>query len=141
MEDFTLGLTKFMALALGEGNSGLVEWGMHQSLPFIIAHQNEDFRNLTKEMLIKNGFFHTFEATSKQECISIMDDEKENFFTLIAAEMIDEEIKKRLQTESKFLVLTSKNAEASFMATLGVKHFISFPFSSQKLIERMQNSL
>lgn len=94
-----------------------------------------------KDMLVKNGFFHTFEASSKSECIMIMNNEKENFFTLIQAEMVDEEIANRLMGEEKFLILEGGHSSTAFIAKLGVKHFISFPFSSQKLIERMQASL
>jgi DNA-binding NtrC family response regulator len=113
---------------------------MNLATPILIANSNEDFRALLREMLTKHGFFHVIETTQCEETNLFLRSEKKGFFSLIQDHMLDEKILLSLEKQKNFLIIAQidKPATIALAARLGVKHFISFPFSSHRLLEKIQ---
>jgi DNA-binding response OmpR family regulator len=113
---------------------------MRHSLPILLCSSNEDFRSLVREMLGKNGFFHVLEAGDRSETKDLMKGQGQNALTIIQMDLLDEEISKGLQKNGQFIVLSQADSDESIMksAVLGVEHFLSFPFSSRHLLEKIE---
>lgn len=114
---------------------------MNFSKPILICDENEEFRNLLREMLIKNGFFHIVEVTSSSEAINILREKKE-YFALIHSQCLSSEIMAALSGKKSFLVFASYDEfkTVQIATRLGVAHVVSPPFQSRKLLEKI-NSL
>lgn len=113
---------------------------MQHSLPILLCSSNEDFRSLVREMLGKNGFFHVLEAGNQNEAKDLLKGQGENSLTIIQIELLDEELSKLLKKNKKFIVLSQSESEDNIVkaAVLGVEHFLSFPFSSRILLEKIE---
>lgn len=112
---------------------------MRHSLPIFLCSSNEDFRALIREMLGKNGFFHILEAGSIHETQDLLKVHTENALTIIQGDLLNDEITKRLKKNGQFIVLSQTDNDESILkaAVLGVEHFLSFPFSSRHLMEKI----
>lgn len=116
---------------------------MRHSLPILLCSSNEDFRSLIREMLGKNGFFHVLEAGNSDEAKELMKGQGQNALTIIQIELLDEEVSRALRKHGQFIVLSQSESEESIVkaAVLGVEHFLSFPFSSRRLMEKIEKIL
>ena len=114
---------------------------MHHSLPILLCSNNEDYRSLVREMLGKNGFFHVLEASNRDETKDLMKGQGHNALTIIQIDILDEEISNALRKNGNFIVLSQSDTEESIVksAILGVEHFLSFPFSSRHLLEKIDS--
>ena len=115
---------------------------MNYPNPILICDENENFRSLLRDMLTKNGFFHVIEAAKADEALSLMKQSKD-FLVLITAHQFSSELIDSLQTQKSFLVFAEgKDTNTlTLAARLGVNHIISYPFHSQKLIEKIHSML
>ncbi len=116
---------------------------MRHSLPILLCISNEDFRSLIREMLGKNGFFHVLEAGNTKESKELVHGQGQNALTIIQIDLLDEEITSCLKKAGQFIVLSQSDSEEKILkiATLGVEHFLSFPFSSRILMEKIEKIL
>lgn len=114
---------------------------MNYSKPILICDKNDEFRSMLKDMLTKNGFFHLIEALSTKEALEILRGKNE-VFTLITAKDITSEIVDFFKGTNSYLIFTDSSdpSTVTLAAKLGVNHMMSYPFHSQKLIDKM-NSL
>jgi DNA-binding NtrC family response regulator len=107
---------------------------MNLSRPILLCHQNEDFRTLLREMLTKYGFFHVMEANSIND---VTERDFHSHFVIVEGKNVPSALAGR----KDFLAVT--NAEdpsaLSQVARFGTTHFISFPFSSQKLVSKLND--
>lgn len=112
---------------------------MRHSLPILLCSSNEDFRSLIREMLGKNGFFHVLEAGNSDEARELLKGHSENALTIIQGNLLNEDITKSLKKSGQFIVLSQTDTDESIMkaALLGVEHFLSFPFSSRHLMQKI----
>lgn len=112
---------------------------MNLSNPILICDENEEIRLTVKEMLTKHGYFHLIEANSSLEVSQFITSEQ---FILIHKNLLNEQLKKELlQRENYLIVAQNEDPEAvNLAAVFGVKHLISFPYSSKFLVKRI-NSL
>lgn len=113
---------------------------MNLSNPIIICDENDEIRLLMKEMLTKHGYFHLMEAHSSQEVIQFLSPEQ---FLIIHKNLLNEPIKKLISQRENYLII-SQNDEAetvNLAAIFGVKHLISFPYSSKSLVEKINSLL
>lgn len=113
---------------------------MNLSAPVVIGHKNEDFRTLLRDMLTKHGFFHVLEAASAEEFSMRIKAEDKSSLLLVDSNLVDESLLSGLNGKSQFLIIIQPDDTKALKlaAKFGVKHFISFPFSSQLLIERIR---
>ncbi|MFL5783624.1 MAG: hypothetical protein ACJ76H_03370 [Bacteriovoracaceae bacterium] len=113
---------------------------MRHSLPILLCSSNEDYRALVREMLGKNGFFHVLEASDSRETKDLMKGQAQNALTIIHIDLVDDEISKSLRKSGPFIVLSQSDSEENIVksAILGVEHFLSFPFSSRHLLEKIE---
>lgn len=113
---------------------------MNLARPFATCYQNEDFRNFLREMLTKHGFFHVAETSTSIELMDILAKQSESHFVIIHADLITRDIIPILNKKNDFIIIGSNNDQLmlSLAASFGVKRFLSFPFSSQKLLEKIQ---
>lgn len=112
---------------------------MNLSTPILICDQSEDFRVLLRDMLTKHGFFHIVEATSYKEGAAYLKVQANNCFSIIRDDCMNEEIMALVEKSNSFIVLTRPEnpTTTALAARLGIMHFLSFPFSSQKLLEKI----
>ncbi len=112
---------------------------MNLASPILISHKSEDFRSLLREMLTKHGFFHLLEAANVNEVIHHLNREKKNVFTFIQEEILDEEIINTLSDKKHFVILAQSESERmiTLASRLGIQHFLSFPFSSTHLLNKI----
>lgn len=91
-------------------------------------------------MLGKNGFFHVLEAGNQNETKDLLKGQGQNALTIIQIELLDEEISKSLRTNKQFIVLSQSESDENIVkaAILGVEHFLSFPFSSRLLLDKIE---
>lgn len=115
---------------------------MNFAKPILICDENEGFRDLIREMLTKNGFFHIVEASNSEETLKHLQDKKE-YFVIIHSSLLNNELSKLMGSHKDFLVLANNMQESTVMlaATLGVDHILSFPIHSKKLMEKMESLL
>ena len=113
---------------------------MNLSVPIIICDENDDIRLLLKEMLTKHEYFHLVEAHSSLETLQLISDEQ---FILIHKNLINEKIKSILSHREKFLVIAQADSTdtVNLSANFGVKHLISFPYTSKSLVEKINELL
>lgn len=112
---------------------------MSSQINFILCHDQEEIRQLQRQMLIEHGFFHIKEAHSEEEIHSLLSN---NAFLLIPVEKLTQDIKEKLREHKKFILLTnSSTIDHASVIELGIKNTVSFPYSSNLLIERIQNLL
>lgn len=113
---------------------------MNLSIPIIICDENDDIRLLLKEMLTKYGFFHLVEAHSPEEMLQLLTNEQ---FILIHKNLVNEKIKKVLSQRRNFLIVAQSDAPetVNLAAYFGVKHLISFPYTSKGLVEKINGLL
>lgn len=113
---------------------------MNLHFSILIADEHEEIRLLQKDMLMKHGYFHLMEANNAEE---VLQQWQENQFVIIHRSLLNGELKKLLSNRAKFLVICQPDdPEAlTLAAQLGVKHLLSFPYSSSTLIERIQQVL
>lgn len=112
---------------------------MRHSPPLVICDENEAVRLLLKSMLTKHGFFHLIEVQNQAELLPWL---KNDEFILIHKNLLNEELKQRLTQRKNFLIISQADDPETIdlAAFFGVKHFISFPYSSKSLVEKI-NSL
>lgn len=113
---------------------------MNLATPILIANPNEDFRSLLREMLTKHGFFHVLEASNSIELQEMVLREKKNCFILVQASLLDKELIPVLLSQKDYIIVAQPDDEAALplVARFGVGHFMSFPFSSQNLLDKIQ---
>ncbi len=113
---------------------------MRHSLPILLCSNNEDFRTLIREMLGKSGFFHVLEAGNSEETRELLKSHAEGALTIIQYDLLNEEVTKMLRKSGQFIVLSQSESEDAIVKTaiLGVEHFLSFPFSSRHLMEKIE---
>ena len=112
---------------------------MQHSLPILLCSSNEDYRALIREMLAKNGFFHVLEAGNNPEARELLRSQSEKSLTIIQSDLLDDEVTRVLRKSGQFIVLSQTDSDESILkaAVLGVEHFLSFPFSSRHLMEKI----
>lgn len=113
---------------------------MKLSIPIIICDENEDIRLLLKEMLTKYGFFHLLEASTPVEVLSLI---ANDHFIIIHKNLLDQKIKKELSEKNNFLIISQSDSmeTVNLSAQFGVKHLISFPYTSKALVEKINELL
>ena len=113
---------------------------MNLSIPIMICDENEDIRLLLKEMLTRHGYFHLVEAHSSEEVLQLMTPEQ---FVLIHYNLINGKIKNMLSHRRNFLIISQSDAVEiiNLAAIFGVKHIISFPYTSKGLVEKINELL
>lgn len=113
---------------------------MNLSIPIIICDENEEIRLLLKEMLTTHGFFHLVEAHSPEEVLQLITNEQ---FVLIHKNLVNEKIKNLLSQRENFLIISQSDANetVNLSAIFGVKHLISFPYTSKGLVEKINELL
>jgi DNA-binding NtrC family response regulator len=116
---------------------------MKHSLPVLVASTNEEFRSLLREMLGKHGFFHVLEASDANETLSFFKDHSQSTLSLIHQSLLNDDVLKILREQKQFLVIAQPQDEKMILwtAQLGVKHFMTFPFSSERLLEKINSML
>jgi len=113
---------------------------MNLSIPIIICDENEDIRLLLKEMLTKHGFFHLVEAHSPEEVLQLVTHVQ---FVLIQKKLVNDQIKNILARRTNFLIISQSDTDETInlAAQFGVDHLISFPYTSKKLVEKINELL
>ena len=113
---------------------------MNLHFPILIADEHEEIRLLQKEMLMKHGYFHLMEANNADEVVQQW---QGNHFVIVHRSLLNRSLKNLLSKRSHFLVICQPDdPEAlTLAAQLGVKHLLSFPYSSSTLIEKIQQVL
>ena len=113
---------------------------MNLATPIIIVHPKEDFRSLLRDMLIKHGFFRLIEASTGEELHALLKENVNERFFLVHSNLIDEIAIEAFTKSEKFIVFAQPDDKRviPLSTRLGVKRIISFPFSSQYLVERIK---
>lgn len=116
---------------------------MNLSTPILICDASEEFRSLLREMLTKYGFFHVIEASSSEEGIQLISQNEKSMITLVHYNLLTNDLLNKLSLSKSFIVIspTDSSKLASLIAKFSVNNFISFPFSSKKLIEKISDIL
>ncbi len=116
---------------------------MNLATPILICDQSEEFRGLLRDMLTKHGFFHVVEAASPEESLLGLKSHEKSLFTIIRDDFLNEEIIQLLIKNNTYVIMAQpeKPQTTAYAARLGVLHFLSFPFSSQKLLEKINQIL
>lgn len=112
---------------------------MNYAIPVLVCHLNEDFRAYLREILTKHGFFHVIEISSEEEMTSAMNAEKK-FFAIIHSELASHALYRTLQAGQNGSIFISQNESPKTMeiaVQIGVKNILSFPFSSQQLVDKI----
>lgn len=94
-------------------------------------------------MLTEHGFFHIIEASTGDEGYQVMKTDSGPLLTLIQLSNINDEIMTELTKKNSFLILSPMETVnmTNLVAKFGVKNFLAFPFSSKKLIEKIEHIL
>lgn len=113
---------------------------MDLATPFLICAEHEDFRALLRDMLTKNGFFHVVEAANSEELMDLVRRERKPHFVLVQAPLINDRLLPELLGTQRLVIITSADASAELplIARFGVARFLSFPFSAQRLLEKIE---
>lgn len=111
---------------------------MNLSIPILICDENDEIRRLQKDMLTKHGYFHLVEAHSSEETLQLLSQEQ---FILIHKNLVNDRVKRALEQHPRFLIVAqSEQPETMQLAAyFGVKHVISFPYSSRSLVEKIDS--
>ncbi len=91
-------------------------------------------------MLGKNGFFHVLEAGNRDETKDLLKGQGQNALTIIQIELLDDDVSSSLKKNRQFIVLSQSETDENIVkaAILGVDHFLSFPFSSRHLMDKIE---
>gem|GEM_PF-1252868 len=113
---------------------------MNFSNPILICDENEEFRILIRDMLIKNGFFHVLEASSSSEAIAFLQ-ERNDFFVLLSVKEASREMEPLLNAQKNFVIFSEKEHEKIISLTVkfGVDHIMTYPFHSRKLMDKINS--
>jgi CheY-like chemotaxis protein len=113
---------------------------MNLAIPFLICDENEEVRLLIKTMLSKHGYFHLLEAQTTQE---VLQSYSEKQFILIQKKLLNDELKIELAKRNQFIIFSSAQDQDTIdlAAHFGVKHVVSFPYSSKSLVEKIKSLL
>jgi DNA-binding NtrC family response regulator len=116
---------------------------MNLSIPMLICDDNEDFRSLLRDMLIKHGFFHVVEAASMEEAERLIRSLSQNHLVIIQSRLVNDQIASQLRSLQRFMVLGNPEDERTALLAVqfGVKHLLSFPFASRMLFEKISDIL
>jgi DNA-binding NtrC family response regulator len=111
---------------------------MNYANPILICDENEEYRILLRDMLTRNGFFHVIEASNAIEAIQYFKS-KDDYFVLLDAKVVREELIQYLRKQKEFLIFADKSdSKTSYLAAkLGVQHIVSYPLHTRKLIEKI----
>lgn len=113
---------------------------MNLSAPVLICHESEDFRSLLREMLTRNGFFHILESHSTEECSSLLRSAESLQLLFIQASLLNENVSENLEGKNFLILVQAEDPSAMQLAArYGVGHLLSFPFSSQYLLEKIRS--
>jgi response regulator of citrate/malate metabolism len=114
---------------------------MDLSTPIYICESNEEFRNLLRDMLAKQGFFHLLESAEPQESLQSLKEFKgKKPFLLVEKSFLNQDNLGYLSKIKSFLILSQPDEMETIQlaSRFGVKHIIGFPFTSKTLVERMK---
>jgi CheY-like chemotaxis protein len=113
---------------------------MNLSIPVLICDENEEVRLLLKNMLSRHGYFHLLEAQNTDEVLQFL---SETQFVLIQKNLLNDKLKKILLEQKRFLILSPAGDQETInlSAYFGVKHIISFPYSSKGLVSKINSLL
>ncbi len=91
-------------------------------------------------MLTKHGFFHLIEAQSTEEILQFMNEKQ---FIITHKDLLNDKLKKLLAEKKHFIVLSPAETEETILlsAYFGVKHIVSFPYSSKSIVEKISSLL
>lgn len=111
---------------------------MNFSNPILICNQNEEFRILIRDMLMKNGFFHVMEASNLDEA-KVYLNLKNDYFVLIDSKFLSTEFSDELLKQKDFLIFADNSDPntITMAAKLGVHRILSYPLHSRKLMQKM----
>lgn len=114
---------------------------MNLATPILICNESEDFRSLLREMLAKHGFFHVLEASSMDELLRLAQSEVKSHFLLLQGSLLEDPILQKLKSKKEYIVFTQPEDKKTLTlaANLGVKHLMSFPFSSSHLMQKIED--
>lgn len=114
---------------------------MNYANPVLICNEDEEFRILIRDMLTKNGYFYVLEAMNSQESLHYLKENPECFL-LLEAKILDPSLLQELVDKKKYIVFVHNTDIKTplLSARLGIEHLMSYPFHSNKLIEKI-NSL
>lgn len=106
----------------------------------MICDENDEIRLLMKEMLTKHGYFHLMEAHSSAEVVQYLSQDQ---FLVIHKNLLNDHLKKVISQRENFLIIAQNDdAETvNLAATFGVKHMMSFPYSSKSLVAKINSLL
>lgn len=92
-------------------------------------------------MLTKNGFFHIIETNGPDEASEYFK-EKNKYLVLVDSKVITNEMIDYIKNQKEFLIMadSSEQITIELAVKIGVKHILSYPLYSKKLINKM-NSL
>ncbi len=114
---------------------------MNPTIPFLICHKNEDFRNLLKEMLSKMGFYHILDIESlSSELKSNVLLNKKNIFLLIEEEQTHSKSFEILSHEK--IIILAKSESKNLIKTIahhGLEKVLTFPFTSEYLAKKISH--
>ncbi len=113
---------------------------MNLAIPFLICDENEEVRLLIKGMLSKHGYFHLIEAQNAEE---ILHSYSEKQFILVQKKLINDEVKNILSKKNHFIIFAQSQDQelVTLAAHYGVKHVVSFPYSSKSLVDKINSIL
>lgn len=113
---------------------------MNLSIPIIICDENEEVRLLIKEMLIKHGFFHLVEAHTNEEVAQLT---TTNHFIIIHKKLLGGILREQILRAKNYLIVAQNDDEETvkLSAIYGVKHLISFPYTSKSLVDKITSLL
>lgn len=116
---------------------------MKHSLPVLVASKNEELRLLIREMLGRHGFFHVLEAHSEEEALHFYQTHPKKSLSLVHHSLMSNNLLTHLSQRKNFVVVAQPDDEKTILwsAQLGVRHFLSFPFSSRSLLEKINEIL
>ena len=91
-------------------------------------------------MLTKHGYFHLLEAANADEFSQLITSEQ---FILIHKNFINPGIKFQLAERERFLIIgQADSTDTTLLATtFGVKHLISFPYTANSLVTKINDLL
>ena len=114
---------------------------MNLSQPMLICDENEEFRFLLRDMLTRNGYFHVLEATSTAEATALIREDRKDIFVLIDSHILEDDVLQILSSKKHFIVFNHQDDKKTplLAARLGVRHLMSYPFSSGKLVKKIMS--
>jgi response regulator RpfG family c-di-GMP phosphodiesterase len=116
---------------------------MKLAQPIYICSFSQDFRSLIREMLTKHGFFHFVEISSASELMALGQKEKKDSFIILQKHLLNRAVQEWIHKKKNFIIIAQPEEDDILQVTsaLGVERFLSFPFSSQVLLEKISQFL